>query len=112
MEAEATPDLVNDKAATQFASWFKQLPQVGDFAAQRRASLGQSLMLATCLQDTSIVRFFDRKGFYSVHGDAAVFIARTFYKTEGVLKNLGGLQSQRVLADATMQESDLGHVNI
>eukprot|EP00891_Asterochloris_glomerata_P003123 jgi/Astpho2/3123/fgenesh1_pm.00051_%23_46_t len=44
-------------------------------------------------KEASIVRFFDRKGFYSVHGDAAIFIARTFYKTEGVLKNLGGLQS-------------------
>ena len=61
-------------------------------------------MLTICLQDACIVRFFDRKGFYSVHGDAAIFIARTFYKTEGVLKNLGGLQSQRLLADATMQD--------
>ena len=29
-----------------------------------------------------------------MHGDAAMFIARTFYKTEGVLKNLGGLQGK------------------
>ena len=108
MEAEATPDLVNDKAATQFASWFKQLPQVGDFAAQRQASLGHSPTVTVCLQEASIVRFFDRKGFYSVHDDAAIFIARTFYKTEGVLKNLGGLQSQRVLAHPTKQDSSWG----
>lgn len=33
-----------------------------------------------CVQDVPTVRFFDRKGFYTVHGDNALFIARTFYK--------------------------------
>lgn len=30
------------------------------------------------------------QGFYSVHGDNALFIARTFYKTTAVVKYLGG----------------------
>jgi hypothetical protein len=36
------------------------------------------------------VRLFDRKGFYSAHGDNAGFIARTFYRTAAVIKHLGG----------------------
>jgi DNA mismatch repair protein MSH2 len=30
------------------------------------------------------------QGFYSVHGDAALFIARDFYRTLAVVKYLGG----------------------
>lgn len=36
------------------------------------------------------MRFFDRKGYYTVHGDNALFIARTFYRTTAVVKYLGG----------------------
>lgn len=35
-----------------------------------------------------MVRFFDRKEYYSVHGDAAEFVARTFYRTTSVIKTL------------------------
>ncbi|KAF6256271.1 DNA mismatch repair protein [Scenedesmus sp. NREL 46B-D3] len=42
------------------------------------------------MQDPQVVRFFDRKGFYSVHGDSALFIARDFYRTLAVVKYLGG----------------------
>eukprot|EP00878_Enallax_costatus_P033029 GHUV01036400.1.p2 GENE.GHUV01036400.1~~GHUV01036400.1.p2 ORF type:complete len:136 (+),score=33.82 GHUV01036400.1:638-1045(+) len=41
-------------------------------------------------QDPQVVRFIDRKGFYSVHGDSALFIARDFYRTLAVVKYLGG----------------------
>lgn len=35
-----------------------------------------------------VVRFFDRKEYYSVHGAAADFVARTFYRTTSVVKTL------------------------
>eukprot|EP00882_Tetradesmus_deserticola_P012124 GHRQ01012846.1.p1 GENE.GHRQ01012846.1~~GHRQ01012846.1.p1 ORF type:complete len:141 (+),score=47.75 GHRQ01012846.1:266-688(+) len=50
-----------------FCKWFQSLPQ-----------------------DPQVVRFFDRKGFYSVHGDSALFIACDFYRTLAVVKYLGG----------------------
>jgi DNA mismatch repair protein MSH2 len=45
---------------------------------------------STNKQDPQVIRFFDRKGFYSVHGEAALFIARDFYRTLAVVKYLGG----------------------
>lgn len=39
--------------------------------------------------DASTIRIFNRGDFYTAHGDDAVFIARTVYKTTSVLRNLG-----------------------
>eukprot|EP00775_Hariotina_reticulata_P005551 gene5551-5787_t len=62
------PELSLDPSSQQgFCKWFQSLPQ-GDH----------------------IVRFFDRKGFYSVHGQSALFVARDFYRTLAVVKYLGG----------------------
>jgi hypothetical protein len=43
------------------------------------------------LQDAArpTVRFFDRKGYYTVHGDDALYVARTFYKTTAVVRYYG-----------------------
>ena len=35
-----------------------------------------------------MLRIFNRKDFYSVHGDDATFVARAFYKTTTVVKYL------------------------
>lgn len=37
-----------------------------------------------------LIRFFDNKTCYSVHGETAIFIAREFYKTTAVVKYLCG----------------------
>ncbi|KAL6763329.1 DNA mismatch repair protein [Haematococcus lacustris] len=42
------------------------------------------------IKPAQLIRFFDRKGFYSVHGEDALFVARQFYKTTAVVKHLGG----------------------
>jgi DNA mismatch repair protein MSH2 len=36
-------------------------------------------------EDAKVLRIFNRKDFYSVHGDDATFVARTFYKTTTVV---------------------------
>ncbi len=38
---------------------------------------------------TRLVRFFDQKSLYSVHGACALFIARQYYKTTAVIKYYG-----------------------
>ncbi|KAL0034692.1 hypothetical protein WJX77_003027 [Trebouxia sp. C0004] len=62
-------------------------------------------------KDKAIVRFFDRKGFYSVHGEDALFVARQFYKTTAVVKYLGkqdsglpGVTLNRSLYETVLRE--------
>lgn len=83
------PELeLDDKAQYGFVQWYNALPQ-----------------------DKAIVRFFDRKGFYSVHGEDALFIARQFYKTTAVVKYLGkqdsglpGVTLNRSLYETVLRE--------
>jgi len=51
------------------------------------------------------VRFFDRKGFYSVHGENALFVARTFYRTTAVVKHLGGSGGSAGLPSVTLNRA-------
>eukprot|EP00884_Botryococcus_braunii_P018504 jgi/Botrbrau1/5337/Bobra.0346s0011.1 len=68
MDLTTAPQLVLDEKTDRgFVNWFKALPK-----------------------DPSVVRFFDRKDFYSVYGDNALYIATTFYKTSAVVKYIGG----------------------
>ena len=39
------------------------------------------------------IRFFDRKGFYTVHDKNAVYVADTYYKTQAAIKTYSGLTS-------------------
>uniref|UniRef100_A0A7N0V7H1 DNA mismatch repair protein MSH2 n=1 Tax=Kalanchoe fedtschenkoi TaxID=63787 RepID=A0A7N0V7H1_KALFE len=41
-------------------------------------------------QDARAVRFFDRKDYYTAHGENAMFIAKTYYHTTTALRQLGG----------------------
>jgi hypothetical protein len=113
------PELALDGSTQAgFCKWFQSLPQVrccGVCAVRAVACVDtqRSWLLATghaacpCTptvlhappsthlhtrahkQDPQVIRFFDRKGFHSVHGDAALFIARDFYRTMAVVKYLG-----------------------
>eukprot|EP00897_Mesotaenium_endlicherianum_P002845 jgi/Mesen1/2589/ME000164S01718 len=40
-------------------------------------------------EDLLVVRFFDRKDYFTAHGDAASFIARTYYRTMTAVRQLG-----------------------
>ncbi len=40
-----------------------------------------------------LVRFFDQKTFYTVHGESALFIARQYYRTTAVIKYFGSVDT-------------------
>ncbi|THU49860.1 hypothetical protein C4D60_Mb06t14020 [Musa balbisiana] len=66
-EANKLPELKLDARQAQgFISFFKALPA-----------------------DPRAVRFFDRRDYYTVHGENATFIARTYYHTTTALRQLG-----------------------
>ncbi|XP_068636946.1 DNA mismatch repair protein MSH2 isoform X1 [Aristolochia californica] len=66
-EHNKLPELKLDaKQAQGFISLFKTLPQ-----------------------DARAVRFFDRRDYYTVHGENATFIAKTYYHTTTALRQLG-----------------------
>ncbi|XP_008785817.2 DNA mismatch repair protein MSH2 [Phoenix dactylifera] len=66
-EPNKLPELKLDARQAQgFISFFKTLPR-----------------------DPRAVRFFDRRDYYTVHGDNAAFIARTYYHTTTALRQLG-----------------------
>ncbi|XP_062116924.1 DNA mismatch repair protein MSH2 [Humulus lupulus] len=66
-EQNKLPELKLDaKQAQGFLSFFKRLPQ-----------------------DTRAIRFFDRRDYYTAHGENATFIAKTFYHTTTALRQLG-----------------------
>uniref|UniRef100_A0A7S3QKU8 DNA mismatch repair protein MSH2 n=1 Tax=Dunaliella tertiolecta TaxID=3047 RepID=A0A7S3QKU8_DUNTE len=66
-ESEKAPDLQLDEKSQQgFINWYRGLPQEGQK-----------------------IRVFDRKTFYTVHGEDALFVARRFCNTTAVVKYLG-----------------------
>ncbi|XP_024030767.1 DNA mismatch repair protein MSH2 [Morus notabilis] len=66
-EQNKLPELKLDaKQAQGFLSFFKRLPQ-----------------------DPRAIRFFDRRDYYTVHGENATFIAKTYYHTTTALRQLG-----------------------
>ncbi|XP_010265279.1 PREDICTED: DNA mismatch repair protein MSH2 [Nelumbo nucifera] len=66
-EPNKLPELKLDaKQAQGFISFFKTLPQ-----------------------DPRAIRFFDRRDYYTVHGENATFIAKTYYHTTTALRQLG-----------------------
>ncbi|XP_020097414.1 DNA mismatch repair protein MSH2 [Ananas comosus] len=66
-ERNKLPELKLDARQAQgFISFFKNLPQ-----------------------DARAVRFFDRRDYYTAHGENATFIARTYYHTTTALRQLG-----------------------
>ncbi|XP_022738331.1 DNA mismatch repair protein MSH2-like [Durio zibethinus] len=66
-EQNTLPELKLDAKQTQgFLSFFKTLPN-----------------------DARAVRFFDRRDYYTAHGENANFIAKTYYRTTTALRQLG-----------------------
>ncbi|KAL4282245.1 hypothetical protein GQ457_03G012940 [Hibiscus cannabinus] len=66
-EQNSLPELKLDaKQAQGFLSFFKTLPN-----------------------DPRAVRFFDRRDYYTAHGENATFIAKTYYRTTTALRQLG-----------------------
>ena len=55
------------------------------------------------VQDEKILRIFDRKGYFSIHGADAEMVAQTCYKGTGVLKQLG--RQGNTLSSVTVNRS-------
>ncbi|GFR44787.1 hypothetical protein Agub_g6119, partial [Astrephomene gubernaculifera] len=66
----------------------------------------------TLSEDPHIIRFFDRKGYYSVHGAAATLIARQFYRTTAVVRGsesgLPYVNVNRAMFETILRELLLG----
>ncbi|EFJ43623.1 hypothetical protein VOLCADRAFT_96164 [Volvox carteri f. nagariensis] len=66
----------------------------------------------TLTEDPHIIRFFDRKGYYSVHGPAANTIARQFYRTTAVVRGadsgLPYVNVNRAMFETILRELLLG----
>ncbi|KAK9842053.1 hypothetical protein WJX81_006373 [Elliptochloris bilobata] len=74
-----------------------------DFPVDERTDKGFSNWFRSLEQDPSIIRFFDRKEFYTCHGSDALFIAKAFYKTTAVVKYMGG--QEKGLAGVTLSRN-------
>ena len=56
-----------------------------------------------------LVRFFDQKGFYTVHGESALFIARQYYRTTAVIKYFGSVDTGLPGLVLRLTSTHLGH---
>ncbi|KNC99246.1 mismatch repair ATPase MSH2 [Spizellomyces punctatus DAOM BR117] len=76
------PDLNLDRPSEQgFITFFKGLPE----------------------KPETTIRLFERNDYYSVHGDDAIFVAQTVYKTSTVIKYLGG-EGPKALPSCTLSK--------
>ncbi|KAK8968583.1 DNA mismatch repair protein MSH2 [Platanthera guangdongensis] len=60
-----------------------------DLKLDARQAQGFISFFKTLSNDARAVRFFDRKDYYTVHGEDASFIAKTYYRTTTALRQLG-----------------------
>ncbi|KAI9092089.1 muts domain V-domain-containing protein [Phlyctochytrium arcticum] len=82
MEKGDRPELSLDRPSEQgFITFFKGLPPKPD----------------------ETIRLFERGDYYSVHGDDALFVAQTVYKTSTVIKYLGG-EGPKALPSCTLSK--------
>lgn len=63
-----------------------KLPELKLDAKQARGFISFYRRLS---ENERVVHFFDRKDYYTAHGDNAVFIAKTYYRTMTALRQLG-----------------------
>ncbi|GLI63268.1 hypothetical protein VaNZ11_006172 [Volvox africanus] len=89
VSVDVAPKDLDDKSLRAFMSFFKTLQN-----------------------DPNVIRFFDRKGFYSVHGPAANLIARQFYRTTAVVRgadtDLPYVNVNRAMFETILRELLLG----
>ena len=93
MATPGAPKLEVDAAGLDsFHSWYKTLPQVRTIhqLASQSSSTHTTISNSPRLQDAHIVRIFDRKTCYSVHGEPAFMVARYLYRTTAQVTYIGG----------------------
>ncbi|XP_058091360.1 DNA mismatch repair protein MSH2 [Magnolia sinica] len=67
----------------------QQQNKLPELKLDARQAQGFISFFKTLPKDERAVRFFDRRDYYTAHGDNATFIARTYYHTTTALRQLG-----------------------
>lgn len=73
------------------------------FAAEESGGKDFRRWFESLPRDEDVLRFFDRKGHYTVHGEDAYFVAREYYKTNAVVKMQG--EGMDALASVGLNEN-------
>ncbi|KAK9118528.1 hypothetical protein Scep_016621 [Stephania cephalantha] len=71
------------------ADEFQDQNKLPELKLDAKQALGFISFFKTLPNDSRAVRFFDRRDYYTAHGDNASFIAKTYYCTTTVLRQLG-----------------------
>jgi DNA mismatch repair protein MSH2 len=98
-------ELISSSDSKNFAAWFRSLDQASIALVYRLLRETDDSNLID-MQRPGLIRFFVRSTFYTAHGESALFIARTFYKTTAVIRHYSGLESvglNRSLYESTLR---------
>ncbi|KAK4374632.1 hypothetical protein RND71_005309 [Anisodus tanguticus] len=68
---------------------FEEQGKLPELKLDARQAQGFLSFFKTLPKDTRAVRLFDRRDYYTAHGDDATFIAKTYYHTTTALRQLG-----------------------
>nr|AAT67044.1 DNA mismatch repair protein [Petunia x hybrida] len=68
---------------------FEEQAKLPELKLDARQAQGFLSFFKTLPKDTRAVRLFDRRDYYTAHGDDASFIAKTYYHTTSALRQLG-----------------------
>ncbi|KAH9570808.1 hypothetical protein CY35_02G060500 [Sphagnum magellanicum] len=64
-------------------------PKLPEFKLDAKQAQGFIAFFRKLPENEQVIRFFDRKDYYTAHGDNATFIAQTYYKTLAGMRQLG-----------------------
>ncbi|XP_030532305.1 DNA mismatch repair protein MSH2 isoform X2 [Rhodamnia argentea] len=68
---------------------FEEQNKLPEFKLDGKQAQGFLAFFKALPSDTRAVRFFDRRDYYTAHGENAIFIAKTYYHTTTALRQLG-----------------------
>ncbi|KAK4752547.1 hypothetical protein SAY87_021345 [Trapa incisa] len=68
---------------------FQECNKLPEFKLDSKQAQGFLSFFKTLPIDSRAVRFFDRRDYYTAHGENATFIAKTYYHTTTVMRQLG-----------------------
>eukprot|EP00249_Psilotum_nudum_P020978 c27920_g1_i1 orf=296-649(+) len=64
-------------------------PKLPELKLDAKQAQGFMAFFRKLPENTKAVRFFDRREYYTAHGENALFIAKTYYRTTAGVRQLG-----------------------